>query len=379
MESRLRTWVRRVTPPATRARVRRAAADVLERVSEGAQRLGQLAESLRPALPAAPTQDTPQTVAVTPTVPPPPPPPVLAPEDLGWALARHVSSAWGALADVALETPLRGDDYDAELVRRMRIGSRRLRSALTIFGPWVAKKRRRRLETALKQITSALGPLRDLDVVLANFEASADHDALRIAAAEHVRAQLAAPHRRARKRAAKALRGLDHDAVGAALAQVRRQIVERLTADADIRPALLQELERCVTEAFDETPVPTTLDDREAVHEVRILAKQLRYVHEWIKPALQHAPGPKRMLKRAQRAVGDTRDLDLFAQQLSTQRDILEADGQDTLATALGGWHDEIIEKRARADRKVLPALANLDPRALIRLDHDALGVPRPT
>ncbi len=356
---------------------------MLERVSEGAQRLGRLADTLRPALPPASEPARRASIVVDaiarPSAPTPTPPVLLPPEDLGWALARHVTSAFEQREGPIATTSLTAEGYDTEQVRQMRVASRRLRCAIRLYGPWLAKKRRRRLEQTLKQITGALGPLRDLDVVLGRFELPGDADPLRRAAAEQVRARLATRHDKTRRAAAKAIRAIDREALQAELAQARRLIVERLTRSGDIRPVLLAQLERLVAQAFEKTPVPTTLDDRLAVHEVRILAKQLRYAHEWMAPALQRGPGPRRVLKRAQRAVGDMRDLELFAEQLAAQRDALSQGGQPTLASALGAWHDEVTAKRIRADRKVLPALANLDARTLARLDRDAIGLEQPS
>ncbi|MBV1861799.1 MAG: CHAD domain-containing protein, partial [Nannocystaceae bacterium] len=164
MASLLRTWVRRVTPPTTRALARRVAVEVLERVTQGA---GRIADTLRPALPA-PTSIR-SELQVTPTPPVKPARPIkrktVAPEDLGWALARHISSGVEIQLTAMLTDGLSPAAHDPPTVRLMRVGSRRLRSFATLFGPWLGKKLQRRLEKQLKGVTGALGPLRDLDVV----------------------------------------------------------------------------------------------------------------------------------------------------------------------------------------------------------------------
>lgn len=376
MASRLRTWVRRVTPPTTRALARRVAVDVLERVTQGA---GRIAETLRPALPPPAVQPELQVTPTPPSKPSKPPKPPkrknIAPEDLGWALARQVSTAAEAQVAAMLAEGLTATTHDPEAVRLMRVASRRLRSFVALFGPWLGKKLRRRLEVQLKGITAALGPLRDLDVVLAELAAAAEHaDPLRRAAAEQIAARLGKRVGRTRKRADRALREIDVDGFERDVGEARRRVVERLTAVSDIRIELAALLERESSRAFEQTPVPTTLEDREAVHEVRILAKRLRYAHGWVKLAMQHGPGAARLLKRAQRAVGDSRDLDLLIDRLAQHEVALRKEGQGVLAYALTDWRHAAEQRRAAADTKILPALTDLSHRVVTRLTSDALG-----
>ena len=370
--SRLRTWVRRVTPPTTRALARRFAVEVLERVTQGA---GAIAETLRPALEAP--KSVRSELQVTPT------PPVqrvkrkaVAPEDLGWALARHLSIGVDTQVAAILAEGLSPDAHDPQAVRLMRVGSRRLRSFVSLFAPWLGKKLRRRLEKQLKEITGALGPLRDLDVVLAELDAAAeDADPLRRAAAQQIGARLAKRRGQTRKRAARALRDADLDAFRRDVRDAKRRVVERLTGTEDIRVELAALLDTTSARAFEQTPVPTTLADREAVHEVRILAKRLRYAHAWVKPAMQHGPGPARLLKRAQRAVGDSRDLDLFIDRIAQHESLLREEGQGVLAYALTDWRRATEQRRSTADTKILPALAELRPGTITRLTRDALCI----
>ena len=374
MVSRLRSLVRRVTPPTTRALARRVAVELLDRVTMGAE---QIAETLRPALAAG---SSPAPIVVTPTAPPPtlvpPEPPRLEAADLGWALARHLSAGFDAQLVALSADALSGDTHDAEAVRRMRVASRRLRSAVQLFAPWLGKKRRRALERDLKAITAALGPLRDLDVVVGQFkDATAHDDPLRRAAAEQIGARVSKGHGRARRRAAKAVSQIDIARLREALRESRRRIIERLTETDDVRPALASLLDGVSADAFAKTPVPTTLDDRDAVHEVRIIAKRLRYAHGWVTPVMQHGPGPRRLLKRAQRAVGDSRDLDLLLERLREHEAAIREEGQVVLADAIGAWRSGAQARRSKVDRKILPALADLSARSVARLTHEGMGL----
>ncbi|MCR9160220.1 MAG: CHAD domain-containing protein [Nannocystaceae bacterium] len=360
-----------MTPPTTRALARRVAAQVLERVTTGAE---QLAEALRPALPVG---VGPIEVEPAPSAPPPPPPPVARLEgaDLGWALARHVSAGFDVQLAALTTEAVSADAHDAEAVRRMRVASRRLRSLVQLFGPWLGKKRRRRVLRDLKAITAALGPVRDVDVVLGELERCGRSDPLRTAAAEQIAARVSKGHARTRRRAAKALARIELATVRDDLLQARRRIVERLTAESDVRPTLASMLDEASAHAFAKTPVPTTLDDREAVHDVRIIAKRLRYAHVWVKPAMQDGPGPRRLLKRVQRAVGDARDVDLLIERLRGHEAALRDEGQRVLADAIATWRSSAEARRAKTDSKILPALSDLSHRAVCRLTREGMGL----
>lgn len=62
------------------------------------------------------------------------------------------------------EAMLRGDDV--ETLHDMRVASRRLRAALTVFAPAFQSEDFRLLEAEVKNVTTALGEARDLDVMM---------------------------------------------------------------------------------------------------------------------------------------------------------------------------------------------------------------------
>lgn len=76
---------------------------------------------------------------------------------IGRACLRHL------LVNEAL---LRGERHP-ESVHQMRVAMRRLRSALSVFGPMVATPGAEAVKAELKWLTGELGPARDLDVFLA--------------------------------------------------------------------------------------------------------------------------------------------------------------------------------------------------------------------
>jgi inorganic triphosphatase YgiF len=60
-----------------------------------------------------------------------------------------------------------GEGRDGEAVHQMRVATRRLRSAMTTFGPVVAEPEREAVKSDLRWLMGVLGPARDADVFLA--------------------------------------------------------------------------------------------------------------------------------------------------------------------------------------------------------------------
>ncbi len=64
--------------------------------------------------------------------------------------------------------PVAREGQDIEGVHRMRVSVRRMRAALRVFGPYFQKRTRRWLRICFRYIDADLGPVRDLDVLLAH-------------------------------------------------------------------------------------------------------------------------------------------------------------------------------------------------------------------
>ena len=186
-------------------------------------------------------------------------------------------------------------DVDVEAVHDMRTATRRLRTAITIYGEDADKNDREPVEDELRRITRRLGAVRDLDVLLETLEGAstarggkldlADLDPLRrswnderVAGAERLTAELG--------------RGRFDDALAGA---------ERLgkTADGgadgsgDGPEQQLRVAHRAPTLiwasfgevlAYEIDPLTT---DPASIHEMRIAAKKLRYTLEAFQDALE--------------------------------------------------------------------------------------------
>jgi len=99
------------------------------------------------------------------------PPPWHKAEPLALSRRASVDDAMGTILRACLQQwcvneAAAVDGRDPEGIHQMRVGLRRLRSALAVFGRLIAPERRRWLAAGAERIIGALGPARDWDVFL---------------------------------------------------------------------------------------------------------------------------------------------------------------------------------------------------------------------
>lgn len=204
------------------------------------------------------------------------------------------------------------DGRDPEGVHDMRVASRRLRAALSVFGPWLDKRRAQQAGRALRRLTRALGEVRELDVLrlrLAEMAKRASPE--RKLAIETVDSRIARQRVKARSRMIKTFAKVDLDQLDTKLREVggappawARDGAETSGLDAGIpwnapeseQPndepieTLIAKLAPQITAAaryIVEKEVPGEFGSKEAsdaLHDIRIHAKKLRYQLETIAP-----------------------------------------------------------------------------------------------
>ncbi len=240
------------------------------------------------------------------------------------------------------ESALDWDDPDG--VHDMRVASRRLRSALSDFKPYVRKEglpSRR-----LKAIAKSLGAVRDEDVVLAAL------DELRSKANDKVAAgieAIAEEHRRQRRQARSVLETVIKSA---ALAELREDFRHRL--NTAIKPSQssrdkgqILTFSQVGTKVISER-LTKLCDARNAfyqplrtrqLHKLRILAKRLRYAVELFAPC--GGSDYKRIAKeiaRLQTALGELHDCDVWIANLARRLKKGEGGGGDRQNTEAAVW-----------------------------------------
>ena len=113
------------------------------------------------------------------------------------------------------------DGRDVEGVHDMRVASRRLRAALRLFAPWIAPGDLRRVKRSVRDVTRALGTVRELDVLHLRLTTLAEEAAReRALAIEFVTATIDRRRRRARARMMARFARVDMDGLDQALARL---------------------------------------------------------------------------------------------------------------------------------------------------------------
>jgi CHAD domain-containing protein len=186
-------------------------------------------------------------------------------------------------------------DVDVEAVHDMRTATRRLRTAITIYGEDADKDDREAVEDELRRITRRLGAVRDLDVLLETLDGAStarggkidpdDFDPLRrswdderAAGAERLTAELGRGRFDAALAGAEQLGKAAHGGAGEG------------SGDGDQQLRVAHRAPTLIWASFGEVLAyeidPLTADPA-AIHEMRIAAKKLRYTLEAFQDALE--------------------------------------------------------------------------------------------
>ena len=205
---------------------------------------------------------------------------------------------------------------DETAVHRGRVATRRLREALGIVLHTDPPKRAHRLRRELRRIARQLGPIREIDVALAEIErtgAKLGWSAERRAAFHQVLEETR-DYRRARMK--KKLARTDRDGLKDWAARVVED-VRTAGAPATWSRALRARISDRAARALAAIRECGTLYSPQHLHELRIALKKLRYSLEFDAEAGAAASGEAiRSLRRAQRRLGHLHDLQILAKEI---------------------------------------------------------------
>lgn len=254
------------------------------------------------------------------------------------------------------------DWSDPEGVHSMRVASRRLRSALRDFTPYLHKRRLSSVLKSLRDIADALGEVRDQDVAIMALEKLQSHASDGVAPALK---QFIDARKEIRDQAREELVTMFADDQLKQLESSFISAVDEATAAGTTRtsPPLLisfrkmsraiildrlKELEKLSSGLFRPFEVET-------LHEMRIAAKRLRYAIElfqqcWGRSIATYA----KRAAQLQTALGDVHDCDVWIESFGNEINKARKEKQDENLKAFVWLLSHFVKLRTRHLRKAL-------------------------
>ena len=220
------------------------------------------------------------------------------------------------------------DWSDPEGVHSMRVASRRLRSAIRDFTPYLRKRALAPVLKELKDIADALGEVRDQDVAIMTLEKMVSHAPADFAPALK---QFIDTKRAVRDRSREELKAtleqtqlkqLEKDFIASVevATAIRNQSKPQITYQEMSRVVILgrlKELEKLSVGLFQPSEI-------EMLHDMRIAAKRLRYAVELFQQCWRRSiAGYAKRTARIQTALGDVHDCDVWME--SVGKEIMSA------------------------------------------------------
>jgi CHAD domain-containing protein len=255
----------------------------------------------------------------------------------------------------ALDPLVRHDVPDS--VHRMRVATRRLRSALATFRPLLDRDVTDPLREELKWLAGALGEVRDTEVMherLTALVAAEPAEAVRGGADSRVERELVHRYEAARVEAMRAMRSPRyHDLLRRLDALVAAPPWSEIASEraAAALPARVRRDWKRLERRMGSAAAATEPTERAArLHEVRKAAKRLRYAAETAVPV--HGKHARRLVKRAKRlqtVLGDHHDAVVTQAWLRDLADAATAEGEDAFTFGVLHAREEVLVDTAEA------------------------------
>ncbi len=213
------------------------------------------------------------------------------------ALFRHLPRA------------ISGDDVG---VHQARVASRRLREAVPVLTDGLDGSRRGKARRKIRRLTRALGTVRELDVTLKLLEEMGEKPGVSRPALVDVRAHVIEERERRRAMMHERLDTVNADKLAKRLASVRLALLAP-TPGHNWRAALASRIAKRARRLDRAIEQAGQIYAPEALHQVRIAAKKLRYAVEIASESgAAPAAATVRTLKRVQDALGRLHDLQVL-------------------------------------------------------------------
>lgn len=245
--------------------------------------------------------------------------PSFAPEVCLFASEALTKRVWALLDEAAGVR----ENRDPECLHRMRVASRRLRNALSLFGGCFPEEERKRWEKEARNVGRALGEARDADVQAASVAALVKNLGDRRLRPGAERLLLRLKQRRERLQP-KVLRALDEleeselkngfpEALRGLSARMRLSLPEPAEGMKTVRDAAVELLVRRAVELEAFQPVADHPERVEELHAMRVAVKRLRYTLEIFRSLFDGETEPVlETLKKLQDLLGEVHDCDVW-------------------------------------------------------------------
>lgn len=245
--------------------------------------------------------------------------PPFAPEVCLFASEALTKRVWALLDEAAGVR----ENRDPECLHRMRVASRRLRNALSLFGGCFPEEERKRWEKEARNVGRALGEARDADVQAASVAALVKNLGDRRLRPGAERLLLRLKQRRERLQP-KVLRALDEleeselkngfpEALRGLSARMRLSLPEPAEGMKTVRDAAVELLVRRAVELEAFQPVADHPERVEELHAMRVAVKRLRYTLEIFRSLFDGETEPVlETLKKLQDLLGEVHDCDVW-------------------------------------------------------------------
>ena len=222
-----------------------------------------------------------------------------------------------------LENQIEGLVYDGniEFLHHTRVMSRRIRNTITVFSPYIGKKRSKKWFTSLKNLTKSLTRIRDLDVQIQFLESEISKVTEQKLLAGLQRLHLRKQQRRDRKQTDVREAILEFEKENT-LSEIKLFIEtnpfdsESFSAPNSLKQIGLQNIEKLTKLCFSFVPFITSPDQTEALHNLRIAIKNLRYAVELFQPIYPSLETSLEIFKKFQDDLGEIHDCDVWLHDL---------------------------------------------------------------
>ncbi len=261
---------------------------------------------------------------------------------------------------------------DVRAIHRARVASRRLREALAMAAAAGAGDEADRARRVARRVTRAWGPVREMDVALAELDRIASRHGWPDAATADVRRWLERTRTERRREMRRQIEAVGRGALRARSDRAASAAAHAITDDAP--RAIADYLARRADRVIERAALCGTLYSVDRLHALRLAVKKLRYTLETIQDLAGSTAPAIRLLKGAQQRLGRLHDVQVLMGAIqSAALDETERSG------AWSAIHDD-LERECRERHAVI--VQHLQPleravRVLKREARLALGTGR--